>query len=243
MTITNDTFDVLFLLARPGAGKSEVIDFLKKLTYTERMNNFHIGEIGELDDFPLLWTWFEEDDILTSMGYPRLHSTPDCYFTHIHFWDLLIRRLCQDYFKVLRDKKNYQGSHSMLVEFSRGKQHGGFQRAFENLAPELLERGAILYIDVSWEESLRKNRKRFNPDKPDSILEHGLEDEKLSFLYKESDWKELAPEKKGAIEIQGIQVPYAVMDNEDDVTSRGGSDLADRIKPVLQYLYDFKKEM
>ncbi len=29
---------------------------------------------------------------------------------------------------------------------------------------------------------------RYNPDKPDSILEHALEDKKIEFLYKESEW-------------------------------------------------------
>jgi len=42
----------------------------------------------------------------------------------------------------------------------------------------MLKSAAILYVNVSFSESLRKNRKRFNPNKPDSILEHGLPDEK-----------------------------------------------------------------
>ena len=46
---------------------------------------------------------------------------------------------------------------------------------------------AILYIDASWAESLHKYRKRFYPDKPDSILEHALPDLKLERLYKEGD--------------------------------------------------------
>ncbi|MBI9103635.1 MAG: hypothetical protein JEY99_14570 [Spirochaetales bacterium] len=236
--MTNNSFDVLFLLARPGAGKSEVIDFLKNLAPDRRRSEFHLDNLGELDDFPMLWTWFEEDDIRQSMGKARVHSTPEYYFKEPYQWDLLIRRLGLDYQKILRDNQDYHKDHSLLVEFARGSQHGGFKRAFEHLSKDLIKRSAILYIDVSWEESLRKNRKRFNPDKPDSILEHGLEDEKLEFLYKESDWQEIAPGESGTIDIQGVKVPYAVMDNHDDVTSTGGEVLAERLKSSMDVLFN-----
>ena len=59
-----NTFDIIFLNARPGAGKSEVIDFFKKTPVEERKKLFHIGEFEEIDDFPMLWTWSEEDHIL-----------------------------------------------------------------------------------------------------------------------------------------------------------------------------------
>jgi len=53
-----EVFDVLLLLARPAAGKSEVIDYLKKTPLAERQERFHVGELAEVDDFPMLWTWF-----------------------------------------------------------------------------------------------------------------------------------------------------------------------------------------
>ena len=34
-------------------------------------------------------------------------------------------------------------------------------------------------VQVSFAESLRKNRKRFNPERPDSILEHAVDEKKL----------------------------------------------------------------
>ena len=63
-----DHFEVLLLLARPGAGKSEVIDYLKKTPLEERIKRFRVGELREFDDFPILWTWFEEDAILKELG-------------------------------------------------------------------------------------------------------------------------------------------------------------------------------
>ncbi len=99
------------------------------------------------------------------------------------------------------------------------REHGGYQRAFQHLSETVLKDLAILYVDVPWEESLRKNRKRFNPDKPDSILEHGLSDEKLELLYKEIDWEAIIQDQPEFITIKGIQVPYIIFDNHDDVTT------------------------
>jgi len=95
----------------------------------------------------------------------------------------------------------------------------------------------ILYIDVSWEESLRKNRSRFNPEKPDSILQHSLPDKKMERLYKTSDWFEVASAKNGYIPIGEYQVPYVVMDNEDDVTTRGGELLSNRLEKSMSELW------
>ena len=51
-----DTFDILLLIARPAAGKSEIIDHLKNMPIEDRVQLFHIGEFEEIDDFPMLWT-------------------------------------------------------------------------------------------------------------------------------------------------------------------------------------------
>ena len=47
-------FDALLLLARPAAGKSEIIRYLKQTDPASRRLRFHIGQIREIDDFPML---------------------------------------------------------------------------------------------------------------------------------------------------------------------------------------------
>ncbi|MFW5710337.1 MAG: hypothetical protein ACOCZA_00150 [Spirochaetota bacterium] len=70
-----NVIEVLFLLARPAAGKSEIIDYLRQLPPQERQQKMHLAaDLQVLDDFPMLWTWFEEDAILEEMGYPRLEQ-------------------------------------------------------------------------------------------------------------------------------------------------------------------------
>ena len=228
-----ETFDTLLLIARPAAGKSEIINYLKKTSTEDRIKRFHIGKFEEIDDFPMLWTWFEEDALLERMGHPRLHTTPDGYFKYRYLWDLLIERIGLEYQKLMRD---FSGD-TVILEFSRGSEHGGFQSAFNHLTDEILENLAIMYIEVPWEESLRKNRLRFNPDRPDSILEHGLPDEKLEILYRETDWDIISKENPKTINIQGYDVPYAVFENEDDVTTAQGPALGIRLEKVLKLLW------
>ena len=236
-----NTFDILLLIARPAAGKSEIIDYLKRTGVAERRRRFHIGEFEEIDDFPMLWTWFEEDAILTDLGRPRLHTTADGYFKWPYLWDLLIRRICLEYSKRRRDNPAYHDRFTTIIEFARGSEHGGFGRAFAQLSPEVVSRAAILYINVSYEESLRKNRARFNPDRPDSILEHGLPDQKMERLYKDSDWAQLSAADPEFFAIQGQRVPYVVFENEDDVTTGRGEALGNRLEETLGRLWQLRR--
>jgi hypothetical protein len=235
--MSKDTFDILLLIARPAAGKSEIIDYLKRTDVATRCQRFHIGDFEEIDDFPMLWAWFEEDHILSQMGHPRLHTTEDGYFKAHYLWDLLIRRICLEYNKRLRANPAYHDQFTTIIEFARGSEHGGFARAFEHLSQDVVQRAAILYINVSYEESLRKNRQRFNPDRPDSILEHGLPGEKMERLYKENDWRQISAADPEFITIQGQRVPYVVFENEDDVTTGRGEALGARLEETLGRLW------
>jgi hypothetical protein len=232
------TFDTLLLIARPAAGKSEVINYLKNTPLPDRIERFHIGEFTEIDDFPMLWAWFEEDALLERMGYPRLHTDSEGYFKEEYLWQLLIERIGLEYQKRRRDGFD----DTVVIEFSRGAEHGGYQEAFAHLTDQILENLAILYIDVPWKESLRKNRARFNPKRPDSILEHGLPDEKLERLYRETDWDALIEDNSETLRINGYEVPYAVFDNTDDVTTAQGSALGKRLESVLGELWDLYQD-
>ena len=233
-----NTFDILLLVARPAAGKSEIIAHIKSTPIEKRVPLYHIGEFEELDDFPMLWTWFEEDSILAEMGKPRIHTTPEGYFKERYLWDLLIRRICLEYRKKIREEGDYHQAHTIIIEFSRGTEHGGFRQAFQQIDPDILNASAVLYLDVSWEESLRKNRKRFNPDRPDSILEHGLPEEKMEKLYRYSDWEQISSGDPEYLDFRGVKIPYAVFPNEDDVTSAAGSALRHRLKETSALLWE-----
>jgi hypothetical protein len=233
-------FPILIMNARPAAGKSETIHFLKQLPLAERIRLFHIGPMRVFDDFPMLWAWFEEDDILVrEFQRPRLHTTPEGYFIHNDLWHLLTRRLSLDYAKWRRDVREEQ---TALIEFSRGTPSGGYQAAFQHLSDEILHQAACFYIQVSYEESVRKNRSRSNAERPDSILQHSLEAEKMDLLYREDDWQTFSAHDPEYLLVRGIRVPYMVFDNEDDVTTQGGQALHDRLVGAFDRLWSLWKD-
>ena len=238
--MSKDSFDVILLVGRPASGKSEIIDFLSHTDADDRQKHFHVGELDMLDDFPMLWTWFEEDEVLShKLGLPRLHTDANGYFDPPGLWHLLIERLSLEYHKRLRDPA-YPLRTTALIEFSRGSEHGGYREAFRHLSEEILRRAALVYVRVSFPESLRKNRRRFNPDRPDSLLEHGLSDEKLERLYRYDDWAELAPGESGLLEVNGHHLPYVVFENEDDVTTGKPDLLGGRLEITLGRLWDLR---
>ena len=232
-----NVFDILILIARPASGKSEIIHYLKGVSPEERSTRFHIGPFHEIDDFPMLWTWFEEDDILEKLGHPRLHSTPDKYFKYPILWHVLIERISLEYAKLMRDQPDFHDAHTAIIEFSRGSEHGGYRQAFQHLSDNILKRAGVLYIEVTYEESLRKNRRRFNPERPDSILEHGLPDEKMERLYKEDDFREFSAPDPHRLTVRDIRLPYVIFDNYDDVTTDKPEQLGQRLHDRLGTLW------
>lgn len=233
--LMTDIFPILIMVARPAAGKSEIIRFLNALPTAERRARYHLGGLRVFDDFPMLWAWFEEDDLLEkALGRPRLHTTPDGYFTDVDLWHVLIHRLSLEYDKWRREP---HVESTAVIEFSRGVEHGGYRSAFHHPSDTILSQAACCYVKVSYEESLRKNRARFDPSRPDSILQHSLSDEKMDRLYRDDDWDALTADEPGYLHVRGRNVPYVVLENEDDVTTRAGPELAERLAACLGRLW------
>jgi hypothetical protein len=210
-------FPVLIITARPAAGKSELIDFLKKADTAERLRRFHIGNVEELDDFIYVWETFEIDDILSRNGKKRIWTDPKYYFTDDFVWNLYVERMSLEYRKRLARDPQYHNTKTILVEFARGGDNG-IAEALSHLHEDVLKRASLLYIRVSYEESVRKNRRRARKGEEDSILYHSLPDEKMEFYYKTNDWAKLESAHPEFITVKGFKIPYAVFENEPEKT-------------------------
>ncbi len=214
----SERFETIVLIGRPAAGKSETIDYLKQTGEAERAVRFHVGPFVELDDFPFVWDTFEIDDLLEKLGKPRVFTDRRYYFLGDHVWDLFIERINLEFAKRLAKDPEFTRRQTVLVEFSRGGEDA-FGHALGLLSDEILARAGIVYIDVSYEESCRKNRRRFDPKQADSILYHGLPDDKMEFYYRTNDWERLSGGRKsGHIRIRDRDVPFAVFVNEPEQT-------------------------
>jgi hypothetical protein len=228
----SDTFPVIILIGRPAAGKSEVIDYLKKMPAAERRAKMHIAPFEEIDDFVYVWQTFEEDDIRAKHGKPRQNTTPDLLFIDPFIWNLYIEKINLEFRKRLARDPQYLDGRTVIIEFARGGENG-FAEAFSFLCDEILQRARIVYIKVSYAESVRKNHKRARTGQEDSILYHSLPDAKMEKYYKTNDWDQLARGKNaGVIQIKDHRVPFAVFENEPEKT-----DDPAKLGPALEQVF------
>ena len=211
-------FPILIITGRPAAGKSEVIDFLKKCDPIVRLEKFHIANFEELDDFLYVWETFELDDLMSQMGKPRVWSDEKYWFHDQYIWDLYMKRLDLDYRKKVLKDPDYHAKMTTLVEFARGGDNA-IVNALSHLSDEMLKKASLVYIKVPYEESVRKNRRRARPGQEDSILHHSLPDEKMEFYYKTNDWEAIEKKDPSYIEVRGIKVPYVAFENMPEKTN------------------------
>jgi len=214
----DSAFDVLLLLGRPASGKSEFIDFMTRVPGTERVRLFHIGSFSVVDDFPILWQRFEEDDLRERLGRPRLHSRRcdgNYAVTDDELWNSLIEKIGGKVERALATLGT--SSRTMIVEFSRGGPTG-YADALAHLPRSVLSRAAILYLSVSFDESWRRNLARYDEARRDGILTHSVPREEMQRTYRIDDWNTIAGEPLGTLDIAGIKVPYATMVNEPEST-------------------------
>jgi len=215
--MSKERFPIVILIGRPAAGKSELIDFLKKTPVEERLKRFGIGEFDEIDDFIYVWDTFENDDILAKHGKERVFTDEKYYFKDHFIWNLFIEKINLAYKKKISENPNYHDSKTCIIEFSRGGEKA-FQEAFSYLSDEILSKAVIIYIKVSYEESCRRNEKRKRKNLEHSILFHSLPQEKMEYYYKTNDWDELTKNDVDYIFFKNYKIPYVEFINEPEKT-------------------------
>ncbi len=230
-------FPVLILTGRPAAGKSEIIDFLKKCDPIVRLEKYHIANFEELDDFPYVWETFELDDLMTQMGRERVWCDEKYWFKEPYIWDLFMKRLSLDYAKKIVRDPAYHDRMTTLVEFARGGENA-IHNALSLLSDEMLGKASLLYIRVTYEESVRKNRLRARKGQEDSILYHSLPDEKMEFYYRTNDWEHLERKAPNFIAIRGYQIPYVVFENMPEKTHDPGL-IGEELERATGKLWEF----
>jgi hypothetical protein len=142
---------------------------------------------------------------------------------------------------------------TLVIEFARGGPEGarpplpegmGYRASLNRLAPEILEKAAVLYIWVTPAESRRKNAERADPNDPGSILHHGVPQEVMIKDYgcDDIDWLEKISDKPGTITIEShgrtFHLPLARFDNRVDRTSFARKNKRDWSREEVEPLHD-----
>jgi len=235
------TFDNLILVGRPASGKSEFIDFMEKTPVDERSQVFHIGKFEEVDDYRWLVEKWKEDDMWEEAGYERLFSSrdnvnydvkPDKYC----LYDMMFAKFNYEIAKNYLSRPEFYNDGTLLVEFSRGRKDA-YKNALSRLSKEILSKAAILYIKVDFEESWRRNVKRYEEKLKYSKLAHLVPRETMERMYSIDDWAELTDNREaGNLNINGVSIPFATMNNDPELTERKA--LSERYGKSLDKLSD-----
>ena len=197
---------------------------MKALPAEERARVFGIGRFEEVDDFPWLWEACLEDDAREGRGEARLVSerTPEGYtISRPNFRGSLVDRFNRTIAAEYLANPAFCEEGTLLIEFARGL-GDGFRESLERFIPEILERAAILYINVSFEESYRRNSARYKAGQKESTLFHKVPDKDMFEFFRDNDWDEItggAPE--GWLELAGVRVPFVSMVNEPESADPG----------------------
>lgn len=227
-----EVISYLFLLGRPAAGKSELIQFLTRLPASERAERYHLGPVRVADDFPLLWQLFTADDLWERVGRGRLHSRragENYAVADDHVWAFLTLRLGDE---LMRNPA--QAGETVIVEFARGGPRA-YRDALALLPVEALREGAILYLEVPFEESWRRNLARYDQTRRHGLLTHSVPREEMKRIYAADDWAALAPGASGHVELRGVRIPYVTVANVPEPLT--GEDFAVRFRPALERLW------
>lgn len=232
-------FENLFVFGRPAGGKSEFIDYMKKCEAVKRQKKYAVAPFEVIDDFLSLWEIGENEDILAELALPKkiTELTSDgVVVTDGIFWDFVSEKINRTVSRSYLSRDHYYDEHTLLLEFSRGKERDGYEHSLALLKPEILRQGAILYIDVSYEEALRRNETRYREKLKHSVLAHKVPEKAMERFYREDDWRLLTKGKSsGFVTIKGVDIPFVTMNNESE--SKDILVLEERYEQALQNLF------
>ncbi|PIU82877.1 MAG: hypothetical protein COS68_07010 [Elusimicrobia bacterium CG06_land_8_20_14_3_00_38_11] len=161
----------VFLLGRPGCGKSVVYKIIKEILEKKEIYS------PRIDDFLTL------KEILARDKEFKRHILKDGGFA-VTDWtvvDEALSDLCKLVQKEKADKK------IIFIEFARDN----YQHAFENFTRDVLNDSLILYLYSTFEECYKRNVARFQKAKKDGHDDHIVPLDLMKTYYKTDDYEQV----------------------------------------------------
>lgn len=187
-------YPFIFLLGRPGCGKSVIYEML-----TERLKRKKVvKESIRIDDFPILKELLDKDI------YFKRHKRKAGGF-EVTDWSIVdeILKIVSDRIKRL-EKEN----RIIFVEFARNN----YLRALSNFAPEVLSKSLILYIFAPYQVCQERNIKRFKEKGGEDLDSHIVPPDLMKSYYKEDDFEKLLLESEERLR-EASPLPLIVIDS------------------------------
>jgi len=131
--------DTLLLLALPASGKSEMRRYLDYASQDVRENQFHLGELAQLDDFPYVHFFRVIDEHLADLGQPlQFFQGHEEGFLHRKDWGTLLRLVNDDYAILAKEEPSPKASAlNLFSRIDKARTLVGAPTVFEAMAPEI----------------------------------------------------------------------------------------------------------
>lgn len=165
-------FSYVFLLGRPGCGKSVAYQLLADRILKEGIAD----EVARVDDFPILKEITERDKDFKK----HVRSEGDFLITDRSIYDDVLK-------EINRRVKRLRGARKIVfIEFARDS----YTKAFENFDRGVLGRSLIVYLYCPFEVCFERNIRRFK-EKPKGLDEHIVPRDLMGEYYRRDDYEEL----------------------------------------------------
>jgi adenylate kinase family enzyme len=165
-------FSFIFLLGRPGCGKSAVYQLLADRIRREKLAD----EVMRIDDFPILKEIVEQDKDFEK----HVRAEGGFQITDRSIYDDVLKEVNR------RIKAFPRPGRLVFVEFSRS----GYAQAFRNFDREVLDRSLLVYIYCPYEVCLERNIRRFK-EGARNLDEHIVPRDLMEKYYRYDDYEEL----------------------------------------------------
>ena len=180
-------YKYVFMLGRPGCGKSAVYRELEKVLVEKGLAK----TFERVDDFPKLWNKFITDDAIEKEGKNRIYSRPTndggYKVTNNAVWNDILKDVNEDILK-----KSSGDGHIIFIEFSRSN----YIEALSNFSDKILNNSLVIYIDVNFEICWQRNVARHEAAIAAGGDDHLVSRDEMEATYLKDDGAELVKSKK-----------------------------------------------
>ncbi len=172
-------YKYVFLLGRPGCGKSALYHELEKRI----LESGQAITFERVDDFPKLWAALQRDDTLEKEGKERIYfkrfNDGDTCLTNDDLFNVILKEVNSDVLKI--DKPD----HMVFLEFARSN----YVEAVQNFDRSILDHCIAIYMEVSfnicWARNVARHEAAIAQDGDDHLVPR--EDMERIYLHDDQD--------------------------------------------------------
>jgi len=212
-------YKYVFLLGRPGCGKSALYCELEKRI----LESGQAITFERVDDFPKLWAKFQEDDALDKEGKERIYSKGtdddgDYHLTNDNVLNDILKEVNSDVLKI--DKPD----HMIFLEFSRSN----YVEALQNFDKSILDNCIVIYMEVNFDICWARNVARHEAAIAEGGDDHLVPRKEMERLYLHDDQDAFVQYMKDQ------NIPVSVVNNEADGEEHLKKQVEELFKNLIQ---------